>query len=76
MTPESFLPGYFSTIYPEINDPKVMNSDYPKAIIFTEKGVTFLCRILTGGSHFYVEKLPSEKLMDAPGIVSNQLTIL
>jgi hypothetical protein len=24
----------------------------------TEKGVTFLRRILTGGSHFYVEKLP------------------
>jgi hypothetical protein len=24
----------------------------------TEKGVTFLRRILMGGSHFYVEKLP------------------
>jgi hypothetical protein len=29
-----------------------------KAINFTEKGVFFLCRILTGGSNFYVEKLP------------------
>jgi hypothetical protein len=28
------------------------------AINFTEKGVTFLCRILTWGSHFYVEKWP------------------
>jgi hypothetical protein len=34
----------------EKNDPKAINS--------TEKGVTFLCRILTGVSHFYVEKLP------------------
>jgi hypothetical protein len=34
----------------EKNDPKAINS--------TKKGVTFLCRILTGegGAHFYVEK--------------------
>jgi hypothetical protein len=37
-----------------------MNYNDPKAIIFKEKWVTFLCKILTGGgvSHFYVEKWP------------------
>jgi hypothetical protein len=29
-----------------------------KAIVFTEKGVTFLRRLLTGRSNFYVEKWP------------------
>jgi hypothetical protein len=48
MTPVIILRGYFSTTYTEKN--------YPSAINSTEKGVTFLRRILTGGSHFYVEK--------------------
>jgi hypothetical protein len=37
----NILRGHFSTTYAEKNYPKVMNS--------TEKGVTFLRRILTGG---------------------------
>jgi hypothetical protein len=47
---EKWPPGHFSTTYTKKNDPKAMNS--------TEKGVTFLRRILSGGSHFYVEKWP------------------
>jgi hypothetical protein len=50
------LRDHFSTTYTEKNDPKAMNSNDPKAINFTEKG-TFLCRIVTGGSNFYVEKM-------------------
>jgi hypothetical protein len=57
ITPGSLFYGvYFATTYTENNDPKAMNSNDPMAINFTEKGVTFLCRILTWGSHFYVEK--------------------
>jgi uncharacterized protein YdaL len=51
-----FIISIVVCIYTEKNDPKAMNSNDPKAINFTEKGVTFLCGILTGGSHFYVEK--------------------
>jgi hypothetical protein len=48
------LRGYFFfTIYTEKN--------YPKAINSTKKGVVFQRRILTEGSHLYVEKwLPSQ----------------
>ena len=48
--PVIILQGHFSTTYTEKNDPKAIN--------FMEKGVTFLRKILTGGSNFYVEKWP------------------
>jgi hypothetical protein len=63
MTPRSlFYRVIFSTTYTEKNDPKAMNSNDSKAKNFTVKGVTFLCRILTGGQI-------STKKNDPPDII-------
>jgi hypothetical protein len=48
------LQAHFFTSYTERN--------YPKAINFMEKGVTFLCRMLNVGAYFYVEKWPPGSL--------------